>query len=113
MRSLIEDEAKREIGVVENAHALLREVYRNPALDLPIRMRAAALAIAYEMPKLAVVAQVSESDFASLLDRRIENLKRIEENRANGKMLDGTSVNGGEADARLPPRLPDRPFRRI
>ncbi len=69
------------------ALSLLQAVYRNPALDLSVRMRAAALAIAYESPKLAVTALITESDFGMLLDRRLENLKRIEE-KQNGKLIE-------------------------
>jgi hypothetical protein len=38
----------------------------------------------YELPKLAVVAQVSENDFAALLDQRIERMKAIEARAING-----------------------------
>jgi hypothetical protein len=65
-------------------------------------MRAAIAALPFEFPKLAVTAQVSETDFATLLDRRIERMKLIEAKPSNG--------NG---DVRLPPRVPDRRFRRI
>jgi hypothetical protein len=115
LQQMAQVKRQQEIDLPPDAMSidLLRAVYRNPTLDLPVRMRAAALAIGYECPKLQMVAQVSESSFATLLDRRIENLKRIEENRANGKVIEAAPVNGGEADARLPPRLPDRRFRRI
>jgi hypothetical protein len=45
---------------------LLRAVYRNPAIPLPVRMRAAGLALPHEVPRLMVSAQVSENDFATL-----------------------------------------------
>jgi hypothetical protein len=64
-------------------------------------MRAAIAALPFETPKLAVTAQVSESDFATLLDRR---LKKMEEMK-----LISQSTNGS-TDVR---RLPDRRFRRI
>src|SRR5262245_14151958 len=71
-----------------NSLDLLREVYRNPALALPVRMRAAIAALPFEVPKLAVTALVNEGSFAELLDQR---LKRIAEAEANsGKMIDGT-----------------------
>jgi len=72
-------------------------------------MRAAIAALPFESPKLAVTAVVSEQDFATVLDRR---LKRIEEMKA--KLIEAKPVIDGEkADARLPPRLPDRRFRRM
>jgi hypothetical protein len=71
---------------------LLQAVYRNSNIDLPIRMRAAALAIGYEAPKLAVIAEISERDFATLLDKRLENLKRIEQNQANGQLIEASPV---------------------
>ena len=108
MRSLIEDEPK-QIGAVENAHALLRAVYRNAALDLPVRMRAAALAIAYETPKLSVVAQVTEHDFAVLLDRRLENLKRLEQNQG---VIEAAPTPPVEVKPPMP-RLADRRYRRL
>ena len=62
----------------ENAHALLKAVYQNPEVPLPVRMRAAIAALPFEMPKLAVTYAASEQDFATLLDNR---LKRIEQKK--------------------------------
>ena len=51
----------------------------------------------------------NERDFAAVLDRR---LKRIEEMKTNA--IEATpAINGEKVDVRLPPRLPDRRFRRI
>jgi hypothetical protein len=87
----------------------LQMIYRDPQLSTAVRMRAAGLAIPYEVPKLAVTAVVSEQDFATVLDRR---LKRIEEMKANA--IEVTPVTDGEkVDVRLPPVVPDRRFRRI
>ena len=44
---------------------LLRAIYRNPAFDLSVRMRAAQIAINFECPKLAVVAQITENDLVA------------------------------------------------
>jgi hypothetical protein len=80
-------------------------VYRNPGLALAVRMRAAIAALPFEAPKLAVTAVVSERDFGTLLDQR---LKRI----AETKLIEA-KPNGDKVDARLPPPIPDRRFRRI
>jgi len=60
----------------------------------------------FESPKLAVTAQVSESDFAALLDRR---LKRIEEM----KLIEAEATNGAPEIKQPLPRVADRGFRRI
>jgi len=55
----------------------LQMIYRDPQLSTAVRMRAAGLAIPYEVPKLAVTAVVSEQDFATVLDRRLKSYRRI------------------------------------
>ena len=110
MRSLIEDEVRSvfEIGPNGMSLDLLRAVYRNASVDLSIRIRCAMACLPFESPKLAVTAVVSEQDFATVLDRR---LKRVEEMKTNA--IEATPVIDGEkVDVRLPPRLPDRRFRR-
>jgi hypothetical protein len=93
-----------------NSLDFLQVIYRNPSLALPVRMRAAIAALPFEQPKLAVTAQVSESDFATLLDRRI---KRFEEMKLVEAKPSAAPTNGDKSDARLLPRLADRRFRRI
>jgi hypothetical protein len=102
-------EDKQQIGDVENAHSLLRAVYHNTALDLSVRMRAASMAIAYEMPKLMAVAQVTENDLATLLDRRIKRLQEMEAGRLIEARPQPTAV-----EVKPPmPRLADRRYRRL
>lgn len=90
--------------------SFLKAVYMNPDLPLSVRMRAAIELLPFTHPKLAVVAQVSEGDFATLLDQR---LKRIAEAEANdGKIIDGTTKP--EIEVKPPmPRLADRRYRRL
>jgi hypothetical protein len=83
MRSLIEDRPD-EIEIPPNGNSLdlLQAVYRRSDLPLTTRMRAAIAALNYELPRLQVTAQISENDFAALLDRRIAHYQELQ--RANG-----------------------------
>jgi hypothetical protein len=56
--------------------AFLKAVFGNAELPLSVRMRAAIEILPFTHPKLQVTAQVTENDFAGLLDRR---LKRMEQ----------------------------------
>jgi len=108
MRSLLEDESQ-EIEIPPDGLSLhlLRAVYRNPSLALPIRMRAAIACLAHEVPRLAVTAQITDQGIAELLDRR---LKRIEEM----KLIEAKRTNGVQTNTKLPfSRIADRTFRRI
>jgi hypothetical protein len=69
---------------MNRALEFLRAIYSNDELPLVTRMRAAMACLPFETPKLAVTALIGENDFASLLDRRLENLKRME-GKQNGK----------------------------
>ena len=83
-------------------------MYRNPSLSLPVRMRAAMACLPFELPKLAVTAVVTEHDFATLLDQRIENMNRIR---------NGNGIEASLCRRLKPPKpkhhTPDRRFRRI
>jgi len=77
---------------------LLRAVYRSNQLPLPTRLRAAIAALPHEVPRLAVTAQVTENDIATLLDCRIARFQEMREN----KVINGEKV--------IPePKLPDTP----
>lgn len=110
MRSLIVEDDPEAIELGPNAISLdlLQAVYRSTSLPLSLRMRAAGMAIQFECAKLAVSYQASEQDFAVLLDQRIARLQQA-------KTIEAAPIkeNGGNADARLAPPIPDRRFRRI
>jgi hypothetical protein len=75
-------------------------------------MRAAISALNYEAPRLAVTAQITEQDFATLLDRRLKRLEKMKLIEANGaKVIDAKS----QPIETKPPlaRTPDRRFRRF
>jgi hypothetical protein len=61
-----------------NSLDLLRAVYRDPSLALPIRMRAAIAALPHEVPRLSMVAQINEQSFAELLERRLKRMAEME-----------------------------------
>ena len=106
MRSLIEDEVRKREGVELPPDGmsldLLRAVYRNSSIPLSTRIRCAIAALPFETPKLAVTAQVSEQDFATVLERRLNHLKQIEE-------MAVIETQPDRLDAQLPPRTADKP----
>jgi hypothetical protein len=103
--------ADEEIELPPNGNSLdfLQLVYRNSALPLHTRMRAAMAALKHEVPALLASAIVSENSFAELLDRRLARIEQVKQIEAKPT----TQENGGNADARLPPPIPDRRFRRF
>ena len=102
-----------------NAIDYLRSVYRNPLQPDNVRMRAAAIAIEYELPRLAVTATVNATgDFADQLEKAIERSRKaspmIEVKPSDNANASSDNVsrphvqvsNGGK------PFVPDRRFRR-
>jgi hypothetical protein len=84
----------------------LTAVYMNADLPLSVRMRAAIEVLPFTHPKLAVVAQVTENDIATLLDRRIKRMEQMKVIEAQPRTQ--------TIDAPKPlPRLTDRRYRRI
>ena len=69
-------------------------------------------AIPYETPKLLATAIVSEGSFAELLDRRLKRIAEMKLIEAKPNTVEPNEI-GGKSDARLPPPIPDRRFRRI
>jgi len=72
------DEASEPSSALE----YLQDIYKGRRVFDPQRVRAAALEIAYESPKLAVTAHIAEDSFAERLERALARSgmtpKRIE-----------------------------------
>jgi len=110
-----EPEVDDPLQLEPNATSLeaLQAIYRNPGLPLTTRMRAMISALPFETPKLAVTAQVTEKDFATLLDQRLKRLAELKLIEANGAHHDHQpkSVNRSEPGVgEAPPiELPSKP----
>ena|SRR5262252_4713356 len=109
-----------EIGPTATALDLLEAVYRNPTQQLMTRIRCAMACLPFQSPKLAMVAQVSDQDFATLLDQRIARYEKMKLIEANGaKLIDAQPINGKASETEQvetkPPlaRTNDRRFRRF
>ena len=108
----IEQKASRALELPPNATSLdlLRAIYRNPNSELTTRIRCAMACLSYEHPRLSVVAQVTEQSFAEVLERRLLNLKRME-NGSKAAAIDGPKP---EIEIKPPmPRVADRRYRRM
>jgi hypothetical protein len=79
----------------------------NVDLPLSVRMRAAIEVLPFIHPKLAVTAQVSEGDFASLLDARIKRHQEMKHQEM--KLIPQSAVEVKPPLA----HTSDRRFRRI
>jgi hypothetical protein len=55
----------------QSALGLLQSIYRDQGLPLSTRMRAAALALPHESPRLTAVANVNVFDFSDRLEKAI------------------------------------------
>ena len=75
-----------ENQTAKDALTFLRAVYQHPKVPLSVRMRAASIAISFEVPKLSVQAVVTnQEDFAQRLDRCIERARET-------RMLPGPNI---------------------
>src|SRR6266566_1608531 len=72
-----------QLGPDATSIDLLRAVYRNPSIPLPIRMRAAIACLPHETPKLAVMGLINEQSFAEVLERRIRHMAQLEASNGN------------------------------
>jgi hypothetical protein len=93
-------EKPREIDIGKGMSIdLLRAVYRNPSIPLPIRIRCAVAALPHEVPRLQVSALVNEQSFAEILDRRLKRIKEIE--NGNGELIEAPTQ-----EVEIQPMLP-------
>jgi hypothetical protein len=92
-----------EIGPNGMSIDLLRAVYRDASLALAVRMRAAIAALPHEVPRLQVSAQITENDFAVLLDERIKrHQSRLNGNGPNRmKLIPPTEVKPSKLVRRI------------
>jgi len=101
-----------DLGPTASSLDLLQAVYRDPSQQLHTRIRAAMACLPFETPKLAVTAQITEQDFATLLDRRLKRIEEMKLLEANGAQVIDAKPQPVETK---PPvaRTNDRRFRRI
>ncbi|MGB8555301.1 MAG: hypothetical protein WCD73_18430 [Pseudolabrys sp.] len=94
----------------------LQTIYRNPEVPLPVRMKAAAIAIEYELPRLAVTATVNSDDFAIQLDRAIERSRMIEAKPITNVTASASASNPTRPQVQVSnggkPTIVDRRYRR-
>jgi len=85
---------------------LLQAIYRSATLPLPVRMRAAGMALQFEHPKLGVSLNLPWSeDFADRLTRAVERSSMVMKTIEPTQIIEQT-----QATVRGP--VPDRRFRR-
>src|SRR5262245_20406939 len=94
------------------ALAFLQAVYMDEELPLLTRVRVAIACLPFETPKLAVTAQITEQDFATLLDRRLKRLEEMKLLEANGAKVIDAKPQPVETKPVLA-RISDRRFRRF
>src|SRR6516225_10406713 len=86
-------------------------------IKLSTRLRCAMACLPFESPKLAVVAQVTENDIATILDRRIARYQQMNQIAAanNQKVINGeTTVSDRTIEPEPTPSPPTpSPLRRL
>jgi hypothetical protein len=79
-----------ELGLDARALDLLQVVYRSSRQPLATRMRAAAIALPFESPKLSAVAMFNGDGFAARLERAIA---RSEKSASVSRLVEYHSPN--------------------
>jgi hypothetical protein len=96
-----EDGAELELAPDEASLDFLQKVYRSSRQPLSVRMRAAAIALPFESPKLTAVAtsNMNGDHFAAMLERAVlrsrEPLRQIE-HRPDGESIKWTGPLRGQ-----------------
>lgn len=90
----------------EDALSYLRSVYRDPMEPTSVRMKAAALALEFERPRLAVTANLTGEDFGEALERA---RKRLE---GPPVQVEAKSLLAQPTDLSAKPVVADRRFRK-
>jgi hypothetical protein len=101
MDNLRKSQISTVIGTDIDAYTYLRQIWNDYLQPVHIRLRAASIGIEFERPRLQVSAQVSNTDFASLLDQRIKRYQEMKMIQHQPQTVEAL------------PRIPDRRFRRI
>jgi hypothetical protein len=96
----------------ENSLGLLQSVYRDPELPLTVRMRAATVAIAYEVPKLSVSMAVNHKGMGDAIDAARAKLdaKRLEATSPQAAAVAAREHTAARGEA---PVVTEATFRRI
>ena len=112
---MLQEKRASEIEIPPNGISLdlLRAVYCNSSLGLPVRMRAAIAALPHEVPKLGVSIVVNDSDIAARLDRAIARIEATKTKVINEEKVIETKPAPAIEATPILPRLNDRRFRRM
>ena len=114
-----EDRKEDRLGLGPNAMSidLLRAVYRNSSIPLPVRIRCAVAALPHEVPRLQVSAQVNEQSFAEEARlRRIDAMNgQTQVHNNNSQVIEQTNeLDQPQIEAKpVLPRVADRRLRRM